>query len=418
MRWVLLLLVCVALVTACVEPPVGDTAGGVTAEVDDGQGRTFTIHGDDPLPPDPPGTPQLARQEPWPCVGTGTDGRRIEFLYVHGSGAGDLAGLRLTFESLARSIVGSFVTSAQSRGQYRAPRFATTSTCDLLISDVTVSQTALSSFDVMIDELAAKGFNRPDRKYHAWVEASAYCGIGTLFEDDRPGPENYNNSGPSYARSDRPCWGDAEVHEIAHNLGAVQLSAPNSTGALHSRDEHDVMSYPDGGSAGQMVLYCPEISAEDRLDCRTDDYFDPAAPAASYLATHWNVARSSWLETTPGTVPPTTVPPPPPTTVPPPTTSTTVGQGKTETQLEVPERIRVGEAARLAVVVSGTCRPTGTVSFYVSGKLLSRQPLASFGDASLTVSFAKAGRFTIRASYDGSTTCAKSSDSVRKRVSA
>lgn len=411
----LVLLACLALlVVACDRAQeVSDDTGGVTAVLNDLEGRTYTIHGDDQLPPRPAGAPALAREEPWPCVGTGTDGRRVEMLYVHGQGTGDLAGLRATFEAYSRSIVGTFVASSQ--GQYRAPRLATTPDCRLLIADVTVSAAALSSFDTMIDELVTHGFNRGDRKYHAWVDANAYCGIGTVYEDDRPGSENWNNQGPSYARSDRGCWGYAEVHEIAHNLGAVQLSAPNSTGALHSRDEHDVMSYADGGPKGQMVVLCPEPVGEDRLDCRGDDYFSPAP--SGYLASHWNVASSAWLATTAGTVPPTTVPPTP-TTVPPTTPPTTTGQGKTETDLTISASPRVGSDVRMLASVTGSCRPEGTVSFFISGRLMSRQTLRAgqTATAALTVRFSEPGRYTVRADYGGSPRCAKSADSSRPRV--
>ena len=79
----------------------------------------------------------------------------------------------------------------------------------------------------MRTELIAKGFNRTDRKYLVWVDAAVgICGLGEVYGDTRPGPENRNNRGPSYARVDAPCWQYAELHEIFHNLGAVQRDAP------------------------------------------------------------------------------------------------------------------------------------------------------------------------------------------------
>jgi hypothetical protein len=68
--------------------------------------------------------------------------------------------------------------------------------------------------------------HRTDRKYLVWVDAAVgICGLGEVYGDSRPGPENRNNRGPSYARVDTPCWQYAELHEIFHNLGAVQRDA-------------------------------------------------------------------------------------------------------------------------------------------------------------------------------------------------
>jgi hypothetical protein len=43
-----------------------------------------------------------------------------------------------------------------------------------------------------------------------------------------------------------------------------------------------------------MIITCPE-AGELLLDCNDDDYFNPSPAPGSYLAEHWNVARSSFL---------------------------------------------------------------------------------------------------------------------------
>jgi hypothetical protein len=129
------------------------------------------------------------------------------------------------------------------------------------------------------------------------------CGLGELYADDRDSQDNYNNAGPAYARVDAPCWGYAEAHELLHTLGAVQDSAPNSSGAGHCVDENDTMCYVDT-SGTAMTNACPSFPSW-QVDCSLDDYFNAAPPEAGYLATHWNVADSAFLE---GAPPPPTPP--------------------------------------------------------------------------------------------------------------
>ena len=96
------------------------------------------------------------------------------------------------------------------------------------------------------------------------------------------------------------------LHEITHNLGAVQWSAPHSTqpaGLQDPRYGHcwqgsDVMCYlEDAGAAHAMRNDCPRIGGAipQVYDCGRDDYFNPAPPPGSYLATHWNVYDNVFL---------------------------------------------------------------------------------------------------------------------------
>ena len=89
------------------------------------------------------------------------------------------------------------------------------------------------------------------------------------------------------------------LHEITHNLGAVQPSAPHSTPNGHCWDGNDVMCYADGSTGSQpyTTSVCPSIpgTITDVYDCGHDDYYDPAAAPGSYLDTHWNVYRSVFM---------------------------------------------------------------------------------------------------------------------------
>ena len=73
------------------------------------------------------------------------------------------------------------------------------------------------------------------------------------------------------------------LHEITHNLGAVQNSAPHAS-SFHCTDGRDVMCRP--------VATDPFPCTVEAYDCGKDDYFDVNPTPGNYLDTHWNVARS------------------------------------------------------------------------------------------------------------------------------
>src|SRR5690606_38183844 len=94
------------------------------------------------------------------------------------------------------------------------------------------------------------------------------------------------------------CWnGHTAAHELSHNLGAVQDTAPNATGFFHCTDQYDVMCYDDGTipKGKKMAVVCPGREWADLLDCGGDDYFNPSPKPGSYLSNHWNIANSRFL---------------------------------------------------------------------------------------------------------------------------
>jgi hypothetical protein len=112
--------------------------------------------------------------------------------------------------------------------------------------------------------------------------------------NDAPGPSSHG------------WWPEGMLHEITHNLGGVQWSAPHSTEPAgfndprygHCWQGYDVMCYvEDSGAAHALRNDCPRIGGAipQTYDCGRDDYFNPAPPAGSYLATHWNVYDNAFL---------------------------------------------------------------------------------------------------------------------------
>lgn len=285
--------------------------------------RARCTHGPDPAPPGvdvrqrkavaaPPSNGQgsfAASQPGVPCYGNGSDGYRVQLLYVHPTGtANRLGSLYSSLVTWAANANLVFDLSAAKTGGIRQVRFLTDANCSLAINEVQVPTAAMNDFSVFINELDAQGFNHSDRRYLAWADANVYCGIAEVYADDSsntiPGlpTSNANNANTQVpgliARVDNGCWGMAnsvEAHELVHTFGGVQPTAPNATQGFHCTDDADRMCYLDGTPPGTLFQRCTGTNDENRLDCNNDDYFNTSPVPGSYLATHWNVANSAFL---------------------------------------------------------------------------------------------------------------------------
>ncbi len=135
---------------------------------------------------------------------------------------------------------------------------------------------------------------------------------------DRPGSANVHNRGgfasilftrdgvaPPVA-DNRGWWPEGFLHEMTHNLGGVQWSAPHSTQPAgfslyrygHCWQGYDVMCYVEDAGASHAMRYdCPRVGGAipQAYDCGRDDYFNPAPAPGSYLARSWNVYDSAFL---------------------------------------------------------------------------------------------------------------------------
>jgi hypothetical protein len=297
-----------------------------------GDGQASCTHGPDPAPPGvDPSVPQpLASSEPTfttaagtsaapvPCYGDGTSGKRVQALYVHPADRPNRAAEVVPLiRGWAADVDAVFTVSAAASGAVRHVRFVTGPDCALDVAQATVSARGDDTIEATVAELAAQGYSRSDRKYLVWMDSTVLCGIANYYLDDRPDAGNVNNGSSrvsgTVARVDSGCWGLAtrgqsvETHELVHTLGGVQPTAPHATSMGHCSDESDRMCYDDGSPAYAEVLQCP-AEQEGFLDCGDDDYFHPSPPANSYLASHWDTARSEFLAATlPAPPPPGTV---------------------------------------------------------------------------------------------------------------
>ncbi|MFJ8696996.1 RICIN domain-containing protein [Streptomyces roseolilacinus] len=251
------------------------------------------------------------------CDGDGITGNRVQVVYVHAPGRDRYAQYLPSFRKWAADADLIYSESARDTGGVRHVRYVTAADCTPTVLNIEVPASALAEFSATNRALAAKGLDRRDRKYMIFADAQVYCGIGTFAGDERPGQNNLSNFGPSYGRTDSGCWGGhTAAHELGHNLGAVNNSAPNTSRGAHCTDEWDVMCYSDSPYYPKMRTVCGDRDYENRLDCNHDDYFHTSPRPGSYLATHWNIADNQFLMGHKGNGPgpgPTPTPTPTPT---------------------------------------------------------------------------------------------------------
>lgn len=244
------------------------------------------------------------------CIGDGTSGARVEVLVAHERNQ-DIRASVADFRRWTEQAVWTFAASGARSGGEATLRVVTDATadgCEIRVSTVAVGASDLATFDGLVEALAGAGYDRSDRKYLVFADHDGEtCGRATSTQDDRPGAHNVANE-LGYARVDARCWtvgddgfGSIAAHELTHSMGAVQDSAPNSTGDAHCDDEWDLMCATS--AASDTTVRCSDDDAattgeQDRenflLDCGGDDYFNAGDPDG-YLVEHWNVASSIFL---------------------------------------------------------------------------------------------------------------------------
>ena len=252
------------------------------------------------------GTDAVAGTSAVACQGDGDTGPRVQLIYARADNVpGRYSAVVPLIRQYAADADDIVNLSAGRVGDGRRIRFVTNNECEPKVMNVTLTGSGDDSFPKTVAELRNQGLIDDDRKYLVFVDAAVgICGLGEVYLDDEAGQDNPNNAGrPMYARVDTACWQHAAAHELLHTMGAVQNSAPNSSGAGHCTDEVDVMCYKDTASTVTEQV----CTRAGQVDCNNNDYFHPNPKASSYLATNWNVANSRFLESG-------SAPPPPATT--------------------------------------------------------------------------------------------------------
>jgi hypothetical protein len=240
--------------------------------------RLFCTHGPDQAAPFClagvcPFPLQLSPPPSYACVDGWTSGDRIQVHYAYLTGTSP----RPDFERRSRDAAAA--TDAIFVGQ-TAQHFRFV--CDaggIAVKPVAVKDGTLGSFIAAVNE------RRSDRFYLAFNEASSGGGWATGSAQDESS-DSARHRGPQY--SIVAGFGAATaVHELGHNLGAVALSAPHSTGFWHCWDERDIMCYADGGPTGKTTVQI--CSGPERFDCNRDDY-------AGHSRQAWDVLDSLFVE--------------------------------------------------------------------------------------------------------------------------
>ncbi|MFT4041141.1 MAG: hypothetical protein QM692_23370, partial [Thermomicrobiales bacterium] len=268
-------------------------------------------HGPDPAPP---GIAQEVRRTVLDAQAVGREtpnitcnpldgesGYRVQVIYAYDTaGASDYIAQLSTVRAAAAGADDLLRESSLAAGQEMNFLFVTDATCDIVVDNVGFSTAQMQDFGAMV--LALHGnpyYSRTNRLYLIFADTTSagICGVGTLWPDDSDAASNANNIGPSYSRADRNCWAPrVAAHELMHNLGGVQYSAPHTSGGGHCIDEWDVMCYSDAPYYPAMQIRCADQATyQYRYDCNYDDYFNPSPPTCSYLDTHWNTADNIFL---------------------------------------------------------------------------------------------------------------------------
>ncbi len=252
----------------------------------------------------PPGIPcfsSASSTAPW-----------VKVLYLYQSGTPNRLEERMPTIREAVALADLiYERSAARTGGIRHVRWKMTSSCKLAV--VPVAMNLRLPMNSARDYLVKKGLLKLTEKGLAFREGtSVVSGLGQHAVDSRPSSANRNNRGGTlawvYLDFYADLWGDevtsqarmflvrghTAAHELAHTLGAVQPDAPHGHGA-HCWDDYDVMCQEEPGGK-KLREVCPATILL-LFDCKNDDYFHTSPKPGSYLATHWNIARSRYLAT-------------------------------------------------------------------------------------------------------------------------
>jgi len=258
------------------------------------------------------------------CGGTGTDGQRVQIMYVREAGSPDrYAQVKDVLLNEARYMDDAVAVSSAATGGGRRFRWVTDANCDISVANVVLQPVfvggrtvgALSdTFDTTRTALQAAGWTALDRKYVVFADIPLgslgpfVCGQGNTQMNPNPNVDNNDGRVWQMARIDRECWvtdsnyNSSSLHELLHTMGAVQrTAAPHGTEGGHCTDGSEVMCYLEGYRDQSGNAYrdnvCPAYE-KYQLDCNHDDYFNLNPSPTSWLGQHpsSNIAYSPFLQ--------------------------------------------------------------------------------------------------------------------------
>jgi hypothetical protein len=343
-----------------------------------------------------PTTTSVAGASPaWVCVNP-SNHTHVELYYAHFAGAPDRYGSYVgDIQSQFWMVDANYIDYDATL--YGGPDMHLYVECDSggmpAVHDIALSTSiGGSDYSTIVSDMQNQGHSSSLAHYWVWTDGnptSGYAGQSSVIGDDSPGTSNAINASNAY--SINYGYGGASggagifAHENGHAMGAVQLSAPDTSGAWHCTDGSDVMCYNDGGP--NAWAYTNSIcgsapNGTSLLDCRRDNYFDPCPPAGNYLATHWNIASANnkWLH---------------------------VSSGTSTSWYYPPTAVIQGTQTNLTVQVNGASCGGGTVTFSTQSGTLGTA--AVYGNlASISLASLKIGQYTITASFSGSGTSSPS----------
>lgn len=230
------------------------------------------------------------------CPDPGTDGPRVQLVVVSLPGrSGHVTDDAARQGAYAADATLDAGTRRHDPDESRRIRWATTPDCTPIVERIVVdgpTSTRVTNWEALLRDA---GMTRPDRIYMVIAPVTA------LADKSLCGFASGSTSGPTVEESDAGhgprfsvvvCWLNSTIlHELLHNLGAVQAPSPNRTAGNHCTDGPDVMCYPDGHGA-----YRHDVCEQPAwIDCNADDYFDPSPEPGSFLTENFNTADSPYL---------------------------------------------------------------------------------------------------------------------------
>lgn len=246
-------------------------------------GTRLPTHGMDPLEHDH--GPSMGLGDPERAPSCATDFYQ-HVLYARTAGYPDrLADVKASLQAAMRRMDHVLHEDAMESGGVGADfKVLCDAAGDVRVDSLVVNSTSVE-YATIVSAAKAAGFNATNADYTIFMDRghASYCGVGTLYRDDRPGAENWNNVATGYAVTYVGCWnGRTVMHEVGHNQGAVQELAPGWDGDAHCIEQYDVMCY---WYDHNLDLCMDRI----RFDCGYDTYFDAKPELAEWLSSHWNV---------------------------------------------------------------------------------------------------------------------------------